>query len=251
MKLEKHISEQKTETSLGNLKNEINDYLNNGDLARLLLTAMGEKPATDVEVFLPDEEELNKLISKLNSIGYNCYVNRNPGKTIAESFTKMLGDTSNTSEMIEKAEIKARIFCTKKQYSKEFFKPITDKKYKTKMHRRYGEFLQFEEENIESFIYSDLPIWKKVFYRLRKSKPETPIGPLKALDKYEDNPSQEKQKLVSALTFGKVADTQKNYRKMLEKTRKRKNAVKKSELELNFFLENLADPRIEMEDQKI
>jgi hypothetical protein len=243
--MEVYGSEEKTEIDLEEFKDDFEEFFNSSEVARLLLTLMRCKPATDVEGFFRTEQDFSDFVSKVNSGGFNCYVEKNP----EETFTELVLDISEEdreeeTEMVEEAEVVAWIFITEEDLEEEFFEPIVNQDYGSKYHRRYGEFLGFEEESIESYIYFNLSRWRKILQRIHSEKPPDSLPPLKAAEKFGSDLSEEDMKSFTAFTFGRIPDSEEFFEKKMKEARESRDKIESSSLDLEFFLENLCDPRM-------
>lgn len=241
MELEQYPSESNQEIDVKDFKNKFEQIFNKSDLCLILLSLVGEKPAADVEGVFKDEKKLDKVIEVLVSSGFNCYVNREPEVTDIESLIDIKKhfneDPIDLENKLVEAETIARLFITKRDYSKKYLKPITTKKYDSKFHRRYGNFLEFPDRDIEAFIYKQLPLYRKLFYRIRTGKPPKALTPAEAFEKYGGKDQSEKT--FRTFINRRIADTTKSFNNAYLEAENRENKIKESKLDLKYFYDNL------------
>lgn len=244
MKIEKHNSKEDSELDEAIIKERYQDYFTDSDMARLLLTLIEAKPATDVEGFFPDKETFQSFVEEVNSAGFNCYVEREPDETDVENFVEFAGIEEDG---MTDAELVVRIFVTPDEYGKGYFQDIVGGNYGEEFHRKYGRFLGFDEESIESFVYLMMPWWRKPVYRLRNKQPREAVDPVEAARNYRPRLDKEELEILSAFTFQRIADREETLEKKMEEAREMKSKVEESGLDPEFFIENLSDPRMETE----
>jgi hypothetical protein len=252
MELETYETDEKSgDIDLKALKEDFEEPFNLSELCRVLLTVMEAKPATDVEGFFSSVEKFEDFVSRINSAGFNCYVERDPEDTNAESFAQFFDeeDRKRAIEKIENAEVKSRIFITPESYEEEIFRLIAGESYGSDFHRKYGEFLRFDDENIEAFTYFMMSRWRKLLYRLKDGKPPEALMPLEAIEKYRPDAGKPEKEFFTAFTFQKIADRREKFEEAYTRVEERKEKVENSDIDLDFVVDALQSFQLLEEDE--
>jgi hypothetical protein len=189
-----------------------------------LLTGLEAKPASDVEGLFDSPEGFEAFISVMNSAGLNCYVEFDPSDTEAESMTTLFEEEGVDVSVTDSFKVKARIFLTRKEYSINFFRKMNffKKVYRPGYHRIYGEFLEFNEEDIEAFVKD------------QKESPDPESDSRKALrpeeltEKYGDELSEKEMKAFEALHFGLMENSEERFRQGVKEVEERKEKLEES-----------------------
>ncbi|MFB6175453.1 MAG: hypothetical protein ABEJ87_05815 [Candidatus Nanohalobium sp.] len=198
-----------------------------------LLTAIGVKPAADVEGFFDSQESFEDFISVMNSAGLNCYVEFDPSDTEAESMTSLFDEEDADVSLTEGFEVKARIFLTRREYGVNFFRKMKlfRKTYRSRYHRMYGEFLGFREEDIEAFIEDQREEVGPESDSRRALRPE------ELAEKFGDELSEEEMKAFEALHFGLMENSEKRFRQGVKEMRERKEKLEESSFDAEKVVE--------------
>ena len=199
-----------------------------------LLTALGVKPASDVEGFFNSEESFEDFISVMNSAGLNCYVEFDPSETEAESMKGLFEEEGGDISFTESFEVKARIFLTRKEYSTNFFRKMKffSKVYRSKYHRMYGKFLEFREDDIEAFVESQRPWWLPESGDVGEA-----LRPEQLAEKYCSRPSSMDFRVFEALHFGLLEDSKKRFHEGVEETEERMKILEESSFDAEKVIE--------------
>ena len=199
-----------------------------------LLTALGVKPASDVEGFFNSKQRFENFISIMNSAGLNCYVEFDPSETEVESMKGLFEEEGGDISFTEDFEVKVRIFITRKEYSTGFFLRMKfyKKIYRLKYHRMYGGFLEFREKDIEAFIEGQKPFWIPSNDSVKEG-----LRPEQLAEKYGDDFSEEDLKAFEALHFGILQDSRKRFYDGIEEMEERKNILEESSFDADEVIE--------------
>jgi hypothetical protein len=198
-----------------------------------VFTALGVKPACDVEGFFDSRESFEKLVSLMSQAGLNCYVKYDPPETEAELIRPLFEEEGVDMSMIENYEVKARIFLTRENYSTWYFRKMRfyKKVFRSRYDRMYGEFLQFKDRDIEAFIQNRNDNWDVE----DDSRPG--LRPEELAEKYGEDLSSDELKAFEALQFCLMENSEERFREGVEEMRERKQILEQSRFDADKIIE--------------
>lgn len=235
--------EDVSEKKLHRLEEDFSDEVIESDQLICLLVCTGGKKGGDINGHFDTQESFDDFISLLNSMGVNCFVNFDPEMTTLENLSKFYEEDEVSEELdgqIEEAELRTRIFMTKKDsYRPEFFEKLEElkKKDRPRYHRLYGKFLGMPEENIRCFIYDQRSdISKKILELFHESPPDT-ISDWELADRYSEKVSEEEKDDLRTFLYSMYPDKKISLEKALETAEKRRKSLEKYGIDIERYVE--------------
>lgn len=224
---------------LEQVEDEFSDEVMPTDRLIAMLVAVGEKDGGDIDGFFESRENFDEFIKLLNSMGVNCVVDFDPPSTMMESFSRLFEEDGENpvDELLEKTEVKVHVYMSKNEYPARFFRflKVLLEVYPPLYHRKFGEFLGFNEKNIESFVYENR---SRVYRGLASMFGETPPGAVLDTELLEEKDLDEYDaETFRVFSFGKVRED--TFQEELEKARDRRETLEEYGVDTGAIIDEL------------
>ena len=232
--VEEYISKQKekpTVEMLEEFRDDFSDSIILSDQFLVILALTGSRDSVQLEGYFETEEELTEFADLMNRYGVNCYIDRSLDReeSTVHSISSMISDQEAKSEMqkFTEASIICNIFLDHGDSSVEQVERIASLRndMSSEYHRLFGQFLNYPERDIDSFIYKQKSDWKKKLLKLLGRDDPGLILAGKAAEKYgEDLSLQDKRTLNCFIDHG-IQDTEESFESTLDTARERRNVL--------------------------
>lgn len=238
--------EDVSEEKLHRLEEDFSEEVIESDQLICLLVCTGGKRGGDINGHFETRNSFGDFISLLNSMGVNCFVNFDPEMTTLENFSVFYDDevSEELDAQVEQAELRTRIFMTKKDsYRPEFFEKLEElkKKDRPRYHSLYGKFLGIPEENIRCFIYDQRSdISKKILEFFHEPPPDT-ISDWELADRYSEKISEEEKDNLRTFLYSMYPDKKGSLEKALETAEKRRRSLEKYGIDIERYVEMFSE----------
>lgn len=174
-----------------------------------------------IEGYFSDSSELEDFADQMNKYGVRCFVDHSLGKEESTLWTmsKLFEDADNAiDEMLDNADQVVTVYLTSNSsWSVDDVREFVELKESRDMssyHRKFGDFLGYPDEDIESFVFGQLPGWKKFLLSLvGRGVPEALMVD-EAARKYGEDLSKRDKRILNAFSFHKLRDTEKSFERV-------------------------------------
>lgn len=239
--------EKVSEEKLHRIQKEFEDeIIESAELITLLVCVDGKKGG-DINVHFDTEESFDKFIDLLNSMGVNCFVDFDPELTTMENLSQFFTEeevSSELDEQIEEADMRVRVFMTKKDsYKTDFFEKLEKFKSsdRSRYHRLYGEFLGMPEENIRSFIYDRRSDLSKKILEFFGDRPEQTISDWDMAEKYSEEISEREKENLRTFIYSMYPDKKSSLDKAVEIGKERREKLEEHGVDTEKFIESFQE----------
>jgi len=226
-------SREPTGKVIQNFRDDFSDSIILSDQFLVILAITEAREAVQVEGYFESEEDLEKFAEFVNGFGVNCYfdLELEDGGSTVDSISSMIGDEDAKKELKKFTEsaLKCNVFMDRGDSNFEEVKRIRELKEngsEENYHRVFGEFLNYPEQDIKSFIFDQKPEWRKKVLRLLGLGEPPTITAGRAVKKYSDNLSMEEKRTVNCFTDHVIRDSGKSFQRAVEIAQKRRNVLK-------------------------
>ncbi len=233
-KVEEYISESEekpTEEDLVKFREEFSDSIILSDQFLVILGLTGARDSVQLEGYFDSQEELEEFAALVNNYGVNCYFDYSLEReeSTVHSISSMISDEEAKSEMkkFTEASIICNIFMDRGDSSLEEVEEIVslNDSMGSRYHRLFGQFLDYPERDIDSFIYKQKPEWKKKLLSLVGRDNPGMILAGKAADKYGSDLSFRDKRTLNCFIDHGIQDTEESFESTLETAKERRNIL--------------------------
>ncbi len=232
--VEEYISKQKEKPSeevLEGFRENFSDSIILSDQFLVILALTGARDSVQLEGYFDNREKLESFTELVNRYGVNCYIDHSLEReeSTVHSISSMINDEDAKSEMekFTEASIICNIFLDHSESSLEEVEKIVSfrKGMSDEYHRRFGEFLNYPERDIDSFIYKQKSEWRKKLLRMiGRDEPGLILGG-RAAEKYGKNLSSRDKRTLNCFIDHSIQDTEESFESTLATAQERRNVL--------------------------
>ncbi|MFQ3308071.1 MAG: hypothetical protein ACI977_000288 [Candidatus Nanohaloarchaea archaeon] len=222
--------EKPSEEDIGTFQEDFENTIILSDQFLTILAVTGARESVQIEGYFRDEDELEEFGDFVNRFGVNCYVDRGLDKeeTALHTLSALIDqDDSKIDRMLENSPLVATLYLSR-SHSLNEVKEIAragEEEKDSDYHRKFGEFLEYPDRDIDAFIYSQKPGWKKKLMKILGRDSLNPIHLDKAAAKYSKDLSERDKRILNSFTDRKIADTEESFKRTMQAARDRFETV--------------------------
>lgn len=234
----KFISEEEIELKeqdIEQFREEFEDSIIRSGQLLAILSMTRARESVHLEGYFKDDEDVERFGEYVNRFGVNCFTDHSLDKeeTMLHSISKLFDDeeSNNIDKVLGNAEKTCNVFLTTdKDHGMDDVKEIArlrEKDNLIKYHRKFGEFLHYPEEDIESFIFNQRPEWKKKLLKLIGHDVPPAISVDKAAEKYSNDMSRREKKTLNSFIDHTIRNTEASFQRTMSEAKNRRETVDK------------------------
>lgn len=222
-----------TPGELESFRENFSDSIILSDQFIVILTVTGIRESSHIEGYFSDRNELEAFMDFVNSYGIQCFADYNLEEedTMTGSISQLVQQNDGTefSSVLDDASIVASLYLTSdSSWSINDIEEIVELRENGSMieyHRLFGSFLDYPDKDIESYVFSQLPVWKKSLLSLIGRDVPEAILIDKAARKYGHNLSNADKRVVNAFTFHMIRDSEQCFSRAWKKSQERRDKL--------------------------
>lgn len=211
------------EEDINQFREDFEDSIILSDQFVSILCMTGVKTGGQIEGYFTDHTELEKFSEKMNRYGVKCFVDHGLDKEESTLWTmsKLFDDADSAiDEMLDDADRVVTVYLTSESSwdveDVRGFVKLKECGSMSSYHRRFGDFLGYPEEDVESFVFEQLPGWKQLLLSLAGRDVPESIMVDEAARKYGESLGKKDKRILNAFNFHKVRDTEESFERALD-----------------------------------
>lgn len=215
--------EKATSDEIEEFREQFDDSLILSDQFVSILCITHVRNAGQIEGYFSSRSKLEEFVNKMNEFGVKCFVDYNLEKEDSTLWTmSKLFEEANEgiTKMLEGSNHVVSIYLSSNSSSStKEVRRILKLKERGNMisyHREFGRFLNYPEEDIESFVFGQLPSWKRFLLSLFNRDVPEAVTIDDAAKKYGEDFDKRDRKILNAFSFHMVRDSSEDFERMVE-----------------------------------
>jgi hypothetical protein len=237
---QKFVSEEELELTHEDIeifREDFEDSIILSDQFLVILAVTRARESVQIEGYFEDQEEVERFAEYVNRFGVNCFIDHNltEEETTVYSIAQMFSSNEEMEEKLDDlvgdADKIGNVFLT---YNSDLglddvkeIARLREKDSLIKYHRRFGEFLHYPEEDIESFIFNQRPEWKKKLLKVIGRSVPPAVAVDKAAEKYSKDMDKKSKRTLNCFTDHVIRDTEESFQRTLSEAKNRRETVEK------------------------